>query len=83
MIKPGLILLELIVNKLLKLSYLTNLGKNVNDPITSQKSYWTIINIAMNKCNVEPPTTFYSCKQFVYSKLQNGSLLLIVVYHPS
>ena len=27
-----------------KLSYLTNLGNKVNDPNTSQKSYWKIIN---------------------------------------
>ena len=33
-----------------KLSYLTNLGKKVNDPNTSQKSYWKIINRVMNKC---------------------------------
>ena len=33
-----------------KLSYLTNLGNKVNDPVTSQKSYWKIINRVMNKC---------------------------------
>ena len=33
-----------------KLSYLTNLGKKVNNPSTSQKSYWKIINRVMNKC---------------------------------
>ena len=33
-----------------KVSYLTNLGNKVNDPSTSQKSYWKIINRAMNKC---------------------------------
>ena len=33
-----------------KLSYLTNLGNKVNDPNTSQKSYWKIINRVMNKC---------------------------------
>ena len=27
-----------------KSSYLTNLGNKVNDPNTSQKSYWKIIN---------------------------------------
>ena len=32
-----------------KLSYLTNLGNKVNDPNTSQKSYWKIINRVMNK----------------------------------
>ena len=33
-----------------KSSYLTNLGNKVNDPNTSQKSYWKIINKVMNKC---------------------------------
>ena len=33
-----------------KLSYLTNLGNKVNDPNTSQKSDWKIINRVMNKC---------------------------------
>ena len=33
-----------------KLAYLTNLGNKVNDPNTSQKSYWKIINRVMNKC---------------------------------
>ena len=33
-----------------KLSYLTNLGNKVNDPNTSQKMYWKIINRVMNKC---------------------------------
>ena len=33
-----------------KLSYLTNLGNKVNNPSTSEKSYWKIINRVMNKC---------------------------------
>ena len=33
-----------------KLSYLTNLGNKVNDPNSSQKIYWKIINKVMNKC---------------------------------
>ena len=33
-----------------KLSYLTALGTIVNDPNTSQKSYWKIIHRVMNKC---------------------------------
>ena len=37
-----------------KLSYLTNLGNKVNDPNTSQKTYWKIINRVMNKCRVPP-----------------------------
>ena len=34
-----------------KTSYLTNLGNKVNNPATSQKSYWKIINREMNKCS--------------------------------
>ena len=30
---------------------LTNLGNKVNNPATSQKSYWKIINRVMNKCS--------------------------------
>ena len=33
-----------------KSTYLINLGNKVNDPNTSQKSYWKIINRVMNKC---------------------------------
>ena len=33
-----------------KLTYLNNLRKKVNDPGTSQKAYWKIINRVMNKC---------------------------------
>ena len=32
-----------------KLCYLTNLGNRVNDPNTSQKCYWKIINGVMSK----------------------------------
>ena len=33
-----------------KISYLENLGNKVNDPSTTQKSYWKIINRVINKC---------------------------------
>ena len=33
-----------------KLTYLKKLGNKVDDPSTSQKSYWKIINRVMNKC---------------------------------
>ena len=32
-----------------KLSYLTNIGNTVNNPCTSQKSYWKIVNRLMDK----------------------------------
>ena len=40
-----------------KSTYLTNLGNKVNDPNTSQKSYWKIISRVMNKCRTpkSPP----------------------------
>lgn len=40
-----------------KISYLRNLGNKVNNPNTSQKSYWKIINRVMNKCRapIVPP----------------------------
>ena len=40
-----------------KTDYLTNLGNKLNDPATSQKSYWKIINRVMNKCRapIIPP----------------------------
>ena len=33
-----------------KLSYLNNIGNKLNNPYTSQKSCWNIINNMMNKC---------------------------------
>ena len=33
-----------------KLSYLKNLGNKLDDPGTTQKSYWKIIHRVMNKC---------------------------------
>ena len=43
-----------------KLSYLTNLGNNANDPSISQKLYWKIINRVMTKCRAPkiPPQRF-------------------------
>ena len=38
-----------------KLNYLKNLGNKVNDPSTSQKTYWKITNRVMNKCRSPPP----------------------------
>ena len=33
-----------------KSPYLTNMGNKVNDPNTSKKSYWKIVNRVMTKC---------------------------------
>ena len=40
-----------------KSDYLRDLGNKLNDPNTSQKSYWKIINRVMNKCRASkiPP----------------------------
>ena len=49
---------EAVENK--KVIYLTNLGNKLNDPSTSCKSYWKIINRVMNKCRAPriPPILF-------------------------
>ena len=44
-----------------KTSYLRNLGNKVNNPATSQKSYWTIFNRVMNKCSASK-ISLSSCK---------------------
>ena len=33
-----------------KLMYLTNMGEKLNNPNTSQNTYWKIINKVMNQC---------------------------------
>ena len=56
-----------------KLSYLSNIGNNVNDIGTSQKSYWKIINRVMNKCRA-PEITPSSTRSFsfVHYTWRNG-----------
>ena len=50
-----------------KLTYLNNLGKKVNDPGTSQKAYWKIINRVMNKCRApEIPPLFVNNMFILY-----------------
>ena len=52
-----------------KLTYLTNMGNRLNNPNTSQKSYWKIINKVMNKCKAPriPPlrinNMFIHCRE--------------------
>ena len=50
-----------------KLSYLTNLGHKVNDPNTSQKSCWKIINRVMNKCKAPKIPPLLVTNEFVVS----------------
>ena len=75
-----------------ELSYLTNMGNKVNDPGTSQKSYWKIINRVMNKCRAPkiPPLLINNrfileCSEklnvlMIFSRI-NVSPLLIAVYY--
>ena len=76
-----------------KLSYLTNLGNKVNDPNTSQKTYWKIINKVVIKCRAPeiPPLLvnnllfrFVEKKQDILTTVfqNNVRLLLITVCHP-
>ena len=48
-----------------KLSYLTNIGNKVNNPCTSQKSYWKIVSGLMNKCRVPKITPLLINNQFI------------------
>ena len=75
-----------------KLTYLKNLGNKVNDPSTSQKSYWKIINRVMNNCRAPkiPPLLvnnmyILNCSEkrnFSMTSFQNSVyILLLVVYH--
>ena len=48
-----------------KSSYLTNMGNKVNDPNTSQKSYWKIINRVMNKCRAPEIPPLLINNQFI------------------
>ena len=77
-----------------KLSYLTNMGNKVNNPVTSPKSYWKIINRVTNKCRAPkiPPLLLNNrfildcrekAKLFNYFFRNYVSLLLIAVYYPS
>ena len=76
-----------------KLSYLTNMGNKVNDPGTSPKSYWKIINSVMNKCRAPKIPPLLINNRFILdcrekAKLfndffrNNVSLLLMTVYYP-
>ena len=48
-----------------KLSYLMNMGNKVNDPGTSQKSYWKIINRVINKCRAPKIITILINNRFI------------------
>ena len=48
-----------------KLSYLKNLGIKINDPNTSQKVYWKIIQRVMNKCRAPKIPPLYVNNVFI------------------
>ena len=48
-----------------KSSYLTNMGNKVNNPGTSQISYWKIINRVMNKCRAPKIPPLLINNQFI------------------
>ena len=58
-----------------KSSYLTNLGNKVNDPSTSQKSYWKIINRVMNKCRAPKIRPLLINNQFILDCREKGKTL--------
>ena len=60
-----------------KSTYLTNLGNKVNDPNTSQKSYWKIISRVMNKCRTPkiPPLLVNNVLFWIVKKKQNFSII--------
>ena len=60
-----------------KLTYLTNMGKKLNNPNTSQKSYLKIINKVMNKCKAPkiPPLLVNNTFVLNYGKKPNFSLI--------
>ena len=67
-----------------KLSNLANMGDKLNDPITSQKPYWKIINSEMNKCRGPkvPPLLankkanyFSNCFSQQYKLIGNSNVL--------
>ena len=58
-----------------KENYLTNLGKQLNDPKTGTKAYWKDLNKLLNKSNIPIiPPTLYSNK-FITSFVEKANLI--------
>ena len=57
-----------------KLTYLKNLGHKVNDLSTSQKAYWKIINIVMNKCRAPKITPLLVNNMFILNCREKAKL---------
>ena len=58
-----------------KLTYLTNMGKKLNNPNTSQQLYWKIINKVMNKCKAPKIPPLLVNKIFVLNYREKAKLL--------
>ena len=58
-----------------KLTYLANMGKKLNNPNTSQKSYWKIINKVMNKCKAPKIPPLLVNNIFVLNYREKAKLL--------
>ena len=58
-----------------KLSYSTNMGKKLNNPNTSQNSYWKIINKVMNKCKAPKIPPLIVNNTFVLNYREKAKLL--------
>ena len=56
------------------LTYLKNLGNKVNDPSTSQKSYWKIINRVMNNCSAPKVPPLLVNKMFILNCSEKAKL---------
>ena len=57
-----------------KLNYLKNLGNKVNDPSTSQKSCWKIINRVMNKCRAPTVPSLLVNNMFIFNRSEQAKL---------
>ena len=55
-----------------KLSYLTNMGNTLDNPGTSQKAYWKIINRVMNECRVPKIPPLLINKQFILDCMEKA-----------
>ena len=56
-------------------TYLANMGKKLNNPNTSQKSYWKIINKVMNKCKAPKISPLIVNNTFVLNYRKKAKLL--------
>ena len=59
-----------------KLTYLTNMGEKLNNPNTSQKSYWKIINKVMNKCKTPKIPPLLVNNTFVLNYREKAKLFI-------